>query len=108
MTPARRKYHNSISHEEQRIRFLINLCKTHIKTIKRCLNEDDECDKEVLKAEISIWKTSIKNLKKQLPAPKKYYIASNFICCPSCNYVLDTWYNDCYKNYCPDCGQKLR
>lgn len=106
MTPERRKYHNSLSHEEQRIRFLMNLCKTHIKTIKRCLNEDDECDKECLKAEISIWKTSIRNLKKQLPAPMKEEIFYNMkvFNCPICDGVLDT----CAEYYCWKCGQKLR
>lgn len=105
MTEERRKYHNSISHEEQRIRFLMNLCKTHIKTIKRCLNEDDECDKEVLKAEISIWKTNIESLKKQLSAPmkKQMFYGMKVFNCPICDGVLDT----CAENYCWKCGQKL-
>lgn len=112
MTEERRKYHNSISHEEQRIRFLINSCKSQIKYFKRWLKEDDECDKEALKAEISIWKANIKALKKQLPQKLVWDNEENHMGwnCPSCRYRIgDMIYRVVVmKTHCQRCGQKLR
>ena len=103
MTEERRKYLASISKEEQHIRFLINLGKLQIKNTKCCINEDNEYNKEILKVELSVWKTNIKALKKQLPAPTISLI--NYHCnCPKCKFFVDGE-ND---NYCYNCGQKLR
>lgn len=52
-------------------------------------------------------------IQKQIPKkPIVGYDEQDYICCPNCNYELETMdaYDDYFDhyNYCPDCGQALK
>ena len=104
MTPERRKYIESISKEEQYLREVIIFAKFVIKDNKDSINDGIIWDEQVGKKNIAKYKAVIKSLKKQLPAPRRYWSSFRLACnCPICN-------NQVIKkdDYCPKCGQKLR
>ncbi|MCQ2581904.1 MAG: HNH endonuclease [Alphaproteobacteria bacterium] len=112
LTPERKKFLASISEEERAIRNVIGYQKMIIynnkfflssrilcKTVKGMKFHSDSAKREIREA-----KAVIKNLKKLLPAPRRYWSSFRLACnCPICN-------NQVIKkdDYCPCCGQKLR
>lgn len=103
MTEERKEYMTSISKEELAIRLKIVISKSRIKLLKQFMVVD-KYDDELIREEkqtIAQEKIFIKNLKKQLPAPRGYAR------CKVCGAVLIHWDGD-KSNYCTQCGQKLR
>lgn len=104
MTPERARYFASISTEERIIRARIRFLKDDISDDKHALNTVSLIRK-FRKSCIKENKILIKNLKKQLPAPKKMIWSCFEECvCPICEEGVQQE----YTNYCPHCGQKLR
>lgn len=102
MTPEREKWWDSLPAEEKRVRMDIELCKKQIKWQKRNLRwvvmTGDEC-----KMIINHNKRVIKDLRKQIAMwPLKIAVERTyFVGCPKCKQEV-------CKNYCENCGQKLR
>lgn len=103
LTNERRKFLASISEEERIIRKQIRDYKY---AICNCKDELSERPKSIwLRVELREYKVVLKNLKKQLPAPRKEYQNEylDYCLCPICR-----WYANHERGYCPKCGQKLR
>lgn len=115
MTPERARYFASISNEERAIRNaiaeekgLISLCKNELNRI--CFSK-----RNVTYKMLNTSKTRVKALKKQLPQ-KLVYVSANednihwCLNCPACHYTIvpSNFTMSFFRNYCPNCGQKLR
>lgn len=107
MTEERKKYLASISKEERAIRASLEIEHYELKANKELVNayKDSKEYYKQYKEGIARAKTTIKALKKQLPAPKKMIWSCFEECvCPICEEGVQQEYD----NYCPNCGQKLR
>lgn len=113
MTPERQKWWDSLPAEEKRVRLLIKTLKGNIISCKQsisdewnAINADKKVGKnqlEAAKANLRDTKRTIKFLRKQI-AMQLLFIAvkrTYFIGCPKCKQEV-------CKNYCENCGQKLR
>lgn len=106
MTPEREKYLASISKEERAIRLELNVQKNRLKYLKELIKYPIHMnDKRTMLRLMQDTRFVIKNLKKQLPAPRKEYQNEylDYCLCPICR-----WYANHERDYCPKCGHKLR
>lgn len=99
MTEERKQYLASISKEERAIRNALKYNKGCLKECKRICSFNSNYYR--WKEPITVTKSIIKALKKQLPAPREH------ACCKVCGAGLVHWSGD-ELNYCVQCGQKLR
>ena len=103
MTPERREYLHSISNEEIYVRFALSTVKNKLSIAKlnKSLGYLGETD-----TEIQDYKTIIKVLKKELPAPSEYFYLYEGKSCIGCSVC--GCHTQPYFNYCCKCGKKLR
>ena len=100
MTEERKKYLASISEEERTIRNALKYNKGCLKECKRICSLNSNYYR--WKEPITVTKSIIKSLKKQLPAP--FWVSkSNTYYCPICGNMANNG-----REYCSWCGQKLR
>ena len=100
MTPKRKKYLAGISKEERVIRCSLYMAKNSLRICKKhAFRYGGRKPPEEFAPTIKHLKTVIKNLKKQLPAPRK----GSFTCL-ACGWDgLESAMNFCFR-----CGQRLR
>lgn len=104
MTPKRKEYLDNIGKEERAIRNALKYNKGYLKECKRICSLNGNYYR--WKESMTVTKSIIKALKKQLPAPRKHYTdeVCDYIGCPICYFEID---KD-YPCYCSECGKKLR
>lgn len=104
MTLDRVKYLSEISNEERAIRNALKYNKGCLKECKRICSLNGNYYR--WKEPMTVTKSIIKSLKKQLPAPRKIIELpyGEFDVCPICKRLAR--FN--YVFYCNRCGQKLR
>lgn len=112
MTPEREKYYRGISNEERAIRVLLIYKRYELSKMKCFVattghKTKDEKSTELIEYlhSIKVVKFQIECIKRQLPAPLKYYLDYHICCRCGMHYkrseIAGTF-------YCKKCGQAIR